>query len=83
MKTKSESTINFAYFTANFTPDFIQKCWAGNPVLIEHLTFKFLSKSNNSCFITMGGFMEFFMELSDNNKRQLVDWIDLNYNYYL
>ena len=27
MKTKTDAMINFAYFTANFTYNFIEECW--------------------------------------------------------
>ena len=32
----------FAYFAFNFPPDFIQKVWADNPNMADHLTHKFV-----------------------------------------
>jgi hypothetical protein len=75
-----ESVLKFAYFTANFTPKFIEDCWKDNPHLIEHISSKFLSKANGS-FIDMGGFMKFFFDLDRENMIKLINWIDEHYNY--
>lgn len=76
----TEAVLNFVFFTANFTPKFIEKCWADNPHLIEHLKSKLYSKSNGGC-IDMGGFMRFFMDMDKENMEKLIIWIDENYNY--
>lgn len=76
----TEAVLNFAYFTANFKPKFVEKCWADDPHIIEHLNSKFLSKSNGS-FIDMGGFMRFFMDLDKKNQEKFIIWINENYHY--
>lgn len=79
MKTTAHSIINFAYFTANFSNDFIIICWKDEPYLVDHLTNKFLSFANDSGCITCGGFIRFFFELDRENQIKLANWITDNY----
>jgi hypothetical protein len=81
MKGSTEySIINFAYFTANFTPNFIAKCWADDEHLINHLETKFMSEAKNG-FMSIQGFMNFFFNLDRENQTKLVLWINENYSY--
>ena len=75
-----DPTINFAYFTMNFQHDFIKKCWSDDSLLSDHLQSKFNSKAENGV-INAGGFMSFYMELTDENKKKLNEWVMANYNY--
>lgn len=79
MKTTAHSIINFAYFTANFTKDFIAQCWKDEPYLVDHLTAKFLSFSNEQNCFDCGSFIRFFFELDRDNQLKLANWINNNY----
>lgn len=61
--------IGFGY---NYPHDFINQVWAHNETLVDH----FNSKLRNG-----KGFFDFFMNLSSNNQRLLLNWIDENYNF--
>ena len=75
---EKESVKKFAYFTANFTHDFIKECWKDDKLLSNHLYKKFLAKSKNG-FISSGSFMSWFFDLDKENQYKLIDWIDKNY----
>jgi hypothetical protein len=77
IRTNAESVVNFAYFTANFPPDFIKKCWADDDHLIDHISHKL--RSSDGSMISMGDFMRFFMELDKKNQIKLSNWIENNY----
>lgn len=81
MKTLHHSIINFAYFTANFHHDFIEKCWNDNELLRKHLRSKFNSYDKETGFISVGDFMKFFFDLDRTNQERLVLWINDNYDY--
>lgn len=76
-----KAVINFAYFTANFPLDFIEKCWENETWLAEHLRSKLHSKSNGS-FISSGAFLRFFLELDQTNQVNLCEWIEKNYKSF-
>jgi len=78
MRTKEKSIVNFAYFTANFPPKFIESCWIGNQLLIDHLNGKL--RSSDGQYISVADFMKFFFELSRDHQIKLVNWIENNYN---
>jgi hypothetical protein len=73
----AKAIINFAYFTANFPPDFIAECWSGEEILINHLKSKL--RSSDGQVISMGDFMRFFLDLDRTNQIKLANWIDNNY----
>jgi hypothetical protein len=73
--------IKFAYFTANFPHDFIEKCWADENWLVEHLktkmeTYTFLDGKG---YVTFNVFMNFFLNLDNGNQVKLCKWINENY----
>ncbi|MDD4972510.1 MAG: hypothetical protein PHT07_24020 [Paludibacter sp.] len=71
------AVINFAYFTANFPPNFIEKCWEDQPeYMIKHIKAKL--KSSSGC-IYIQDFIKFFFDLDRGNQVKLVEWIDKNY----
>lgn len=78
MKDTHKAVLNFAYFTANFPSNFIDKCWENDQWLIPHLKEK-LKPASGNCFISKGDFMDFFMELDRKNQIRLMDWITDNY----
>ena len=77
---QADAVINFAYFTANFPSDFIEKCW-GDGWMKDHLREKFENTSENN-FYSMGDFMRFFMDLDDENRKILIKWINKNYKAF-
>jgi len=79
MKTKTDAMINFAYFTANFTHNFIAECWKDEPHLADHLSVKFTSKANDENCVDCGSFIRFFFELDRGNQVKLANWINDNY----
>ena len=76
--TNSQSIINFAYFTANFPHNFIEKCWENDSYLINHLHDKLITKAENG-MISCGSFIRWFFELDRENQIQLTEWINTNY----
>jgi len=75
----SKITRNFLYFTANFQPGFIEKVWEEEPLLASHLKTKFKSKVNSQGFISSGGFINWFFDLSEDRQSQLIKWVTVNY----
>ena len=77
MKNSHKSIINFAYFTANFPHNFIEKCWEDKH-MAAHIRAKLNNKAVNN-FVDMGAFMKFFMDLDSENMQILLGWIEENY----
>jgi len=77
-----ESTINFIYFTANFTGGFIQKAFKDDQHLATHLQQKLdeIISQEGKGYCTVNGFMKFMFELGTTQKKTLLEWIDQNYN---
>jgi hypothetical protein len=75
----SKSPINlYVYFAYNFPSNFIEKAWANNPNIMEHLKSKF-----NGYYAKYGaeGVMnKFYVELDSENQKILEDWILHNYS---
>jgi hypothetical protein len=71
------STINFMYFAYNYPPNWIYKVWRDDTNLCNHLLAKMRGYSGNGT----ENFFKFFMELSDNNKARLCNWIEANYKH--
>lgn len=80
--TNAESIRNFAYFTLNFTDEFIEECWKDEPSLASHLREKFHSYSGEKAFISGGDFIHFYAELSPDRQIELAEWIDINYKAF-
>ena len=78
---KHFSTINFAYFAANFPPDFIKEVWPGH--FADHLESKLngLIRLSSCDYVSVDTFMKFFYELGTTNQIILLDWIESNYNF--
>ncbi len=77
----NEAVLNFAYFTANFPSDFIEKAWNDEPHLAQHLHEKILGYAKDEGFISAGTFMKWFFDLDAENKEILINWIQNNYKY--
>jgi hypothetical protein len=69
--------INFAYFTANFPPDFIEDCFERN--LAQHLRDKLTSYTKNSGYVSTGNIIKLFLNLSRGYQIILSKWIQDNY----
>jgi len=68
----------FYYFSMNYPHNFIEKCWADNPSLAQHLRSKF-----NGLYDThksYGVMNAFYGELSMNNQIKLMEWVMDNFN---
>ena len=65
------------YFGYNYDYDFIQKVWADDPNLAEHLKDKFNVYYNQ--YGCRAVFQQFFVNLSSDNQVRLVNWINDNY----
>lgn len=68
--------INFMYFGHNYPSGFITEVWKGS--LGQHFQDKFSSMYQRHGTST---FFVWYMELSDNNKEILNNWIETNYSY--
>jgi hypothetical protein len=72
--------IKFAYFTANFPPYSITKCFEDEgDMMLDHILKK-LHPSEGYSFITCGDFMRFFFDLDRTHQEKLCRWIINNYN---
>jgi len=79
--TNAQAVINFAYFTANFPPKFIEDVWKDEPHLIDHFNEKlryYLSKEQAG-YVTFNVFMKWFFDLSPANMAKLINWVNENY----
>lgn len=68
----------WVFFCMNYPYDFIEKVWAGNGVLIDHLKAKF-----NHYYDSYGSravMNTFYCELDGSNKQRLMAWVLNNYN---
>lgn len=77
-KSKECAMINFAYFTANFPSDFIEKVWKDDERLIKHFNEK-LKQFSGSRMIDIGSFVRFFLDLNGDNQIKLTNWIENEY----
>jgi hypothetical protein len=81
---KNQAIINFMYFGHNYPHNFISKVWAGKDCLEEndkyslarHLEIKFNSMYEQKGTLT---FFLWFMEIDNDNKNILINYIDKNY----
>lgn len=71
------NTINFMYFAYNFPPNWMFEVWGDDTNLCIHLLAKMRGYSGSGT----DNFFRFFMELSDNNKVKLCNWIEANYKH--
>ena len=73
--------IKFAYFTANFDPDFIENCWNDAPLMDTHLRVKLshYTDKENKGYVTYNAFMNFFLHLDNFNQSKLCQYIIENY----
>lgn len=78
MKDTHKSTINFIYFIANFPPNFINKIWADDSKMRDHLNEKFNSIVTDTAQ-NLGKFMLWFYDLDQKNQIKLLEWVDENY----
>lgn len=79
MKKQHKATVNFMYFVYNFPCEFIDEVWEDNDRIKNHLIDKFdghfIKANGNSVYC----FLNWFMELDEDNKEKLLSWIDDNY----
>ena len=73
---KSEKYLNdkivinrWIFFCFNYPYDFIEKCWADNPMMARHIRSKFQGDVN-----------ALYCELDKDNCRRLIEWVLDNYN---
>lgn len=78
MKHQFNFTIKFMFFGNNYPRDFIKKAWANDTHIADHLESKFSTMYQRHGTMT---FFKWYMELSDNNRHILMNWINLNYNH--
>jgi hypothetical protein len=75
-----ENQINFLYFTQNYPANWLYECFTpkGKSVC-NHLQNKFndLYQRHGSNAVVI----RFMMELTDDNKKLMLNWITKNYNH--
>jgi len=76
---ENKTTINFMYYANNFNHDWINKVWSNNAHICEHLTSKWDALNHNNNDGGTANFFKLFMQLDDNNRNILLDWIKENY----
>ena len=72
----SEIITKFMLFGYNYPNNFIAKVWEDNPNMANHLQGKF-----SSCYDRFGtmAYFRWYMELDNENREKLTNWIELNY----
>lgn len=73
-KERIDSINTFIFFTANYPSDFVESIWPGN----AHMKQKFntaYEKHGASAAVN-----KFYFELDGNNRKILLNWININYN---
>ncbi len=74
-----EAMKNFAYFCANYPSDFIQKCFADDEHMRNHLQSKL--DSIYDAQKTPSEIIKFILQLSTINQNKILKWIEDNYSY--
>jgi hypothetical protein len=74
--TNQEAIINFMYFGHNYPANFISKVWGIGSTSAKHLEGKFHSMYEQKGTLT---FFSWFMELDNDNKDVLINYIHNNY----
>jgi hypothetical protein len=69
---------NYVYFTYNYPSDFIEKAWAENQGMAQHLKNKFAGFYDR--YGANGVMNKFYTELDGENQKILEDWIMANYH---
>ena len=64
------------YFGFNYPHDFIEQCWKHDPNIVKHFRSKFSMLYQQHQGFT---FFQWYMELSENYKVELNEWITHNY----
>jgi len=67
----------WVYWCFNYTPNFIEECWADDPNLAHHLKSKFMGYYDQVG--AYGVMNKFFVELSSDNQQILIDYVMNNY----
>jgi hypothetical protein len=70
------SASDFARFSLNYPPFFIERCWEDNKVLADHLSEKFFGYHKRHG--ATGVMLMFYLSLDGWNKRKLEDFINAN-----
>ena len=68
----------WVFFCNNYPNDFIEKVWADDSNLIEHLKGKF--KCLSALYGSYGVMHAFYGELSWSNRVRLMKWVMENFN---
>jgi hypothetical protein len=66
------------YFTMNYPDDFIEKVWADEEWLVEHLKGKFRHYYED--YGSHGVLSAFYAALDNGNRIKLLTWVMENYN---
>ena len=67
----------WVYWCFNYTPNFIDECWADDPNLANHFKKKFMGYYDQ---VGADGVMNrFFVELSSGNQHKLIEYVLSNY----
>jgi len=76
---ENKTTINFMYFAHNFGYNWISVIWSNNTHMANHLMSKWNALNQNNSDGGTSNFFKLFMQLDDNNRNILLDWIKENY----
>ena len=78
--TNSEAITNFMYFAYNFTPNQLKNMFASTTAP-QHLEDKFNGLCRSTGLNGTQGIFAWFMELSQNNKELVCNYINSNYSH--
>lgn len=78
MKSAAIAINKWVFFAMNYPHDFIEKVWADNKNLAQHLRAKF--NHYHETYGSRAVMNTFYCELDGNNKRKLMAWVLDNYN---
>lgn len=72
---------NFLYFTTNFPPRWVEKCWPGNTHILEKYQNVIHKSVKELGYVTSGDIMNFVFQLDLSNRKVMMDWINENYTW--
>lgn len=67
----------WCYWCTNYHPDFIERAWADNPRMADHLEGKFSMYYNR--YGSEGAMLIFYLNLDGENRRILENYVMNNY----
>jgi len=76
---ENKATIKFMYYANNFNYNWIEEVWSDNAHMCKHILSKWDDLNQRNIDGGTSNFFTLFMQLDDENRNILLDWIKVNY----